>query len=377
MSLAAEIEALPSALKARLERRGFSAATLCGWAADRRSDDERNRLTGDVRPVAPGVVSGLPPADSDAFSALRRQGEEALARGELAVCVLAGGMATRMGGVVKALMEVVAGRSFLDLRRHEADALTVTYGATTPLWLMTSEPTEAPIAAALAAGSGAASTQTFEQYVSLRLAADPPSRLWRDGSGAPSVYATGHGDLPDAIRGPGGPLASFVAGGGRHVWISNVDNLGARVDAALLGAHIEAGRPVTVEVVDKREGDTGGGPVRFDERVVICEHFRLPQNFPPASVRVFNTNTFLVDARALLELDHAWTYLRVHKRVADRPAVQFERLLGELTFALPSRYVRVPREGPSSRFVPVKTRADLRLAAPFARALLDRSTPAS
>ncbi len=38
----------------------------------------------------------------------------ALAEGRLAFVVLAGGMATRMGGVVKALVEPLPGRTFLD-----------------------------------------------------------------------------------------------------------------------------------------------------------------------------------------------------------------------------------------------------------------------
>ncbi len=51
-------------------------------------------------------------------------------------------------------------------------------------------------------------------------------------------------------------------------------------------------------------------------------------------MRVFNTNTFIVDAAALLDLDFDWTYFVVEKKVDGRPAIQFERLVGELTSAL-------------------------------------------
>jgi UTP--glucose-1-phosphate uridylyltransferase len=40
-------------------------------------------------------------------------------------------------------------------------------------------------------------------------------------------------------------------------------------------------------------------------------------------------------------------------------AVQFERLLQELTAALPAIYARVPREGAASRFLPVKDHEEL------------------
>src|SRR5204863_264198 len=65
-------------------------------------------------------------------------------------------------------------------------------------------------------------------------------------------------------------------------------------------------------------------------------------------------NTFLVDAAALAALDMPWTYFTVTKDVDGRPAIQFERLLGELTSGLDSRFVEVPRSGPHGRFIPAK-----------------------
>ena len=45
---------------------------------------------------------------------------------------------------------------------------------------------------------------TFEQNVSLRLT--PEGALFLDEHGQPSVYSTGHGDLPDALRRSGLPF---------------------------------------------------------------------------------------------------------------------------------------------------------------------------
>jgi UTP--glucose-1-phosphate uridylyltransferase len=49
-----------------------------------------------------------------------------------------------------------------------------------------------------------------------------------------------------------------------------------------------------------------------------------------------------------------WSWFRVEKTVDGRPAIQFERLVGELTSGLRSRFLRVPRDGDESRFLPAK-----------------------
>jgi UTP--glucose-1-phosphate uridylyltransferase len=126
------------------------------------------------------------------------------------------------------------------------------------------------------------------------------------------------------------------------------------VDPVILGFHLTHGAPVTVEVVEKVGTDRGGVPVRWQGRPIITEEFRLPLEFDPARVRVFNTNTFLVDAAALLSLSMEWTYVEVEKKIGDHEAVQFERILGELTAGLEPRFIRVPRAEALSRFLPVK-----------------------
>ncbi|MBI4699632.1 MAG: UTP--glucose-1-phosphate uridylyltransferase [Deltaproteobacteria bacterium] len=356
-TLQQELEALDPGLLAHLRVRGFRREQLLAWAATLAEDTDRtNRLPGSVAAVPEEQLGRLPPAPSAQHARLTALGREALVRGELAVCVLAGGMATRMGGVVKALVEVVPGLSFLDMQLGELRQLAELYGAAPPLWLMTSEATDAPVRAALGARCDGSAIAAFEQFVSLRLA--PEGALLRDGNGAPSSYPTGHGDLPEALR-ASGLLDRFRAGGGRYVWVSNLDNLGACVDALVLGWHIDRGAALTVELVDKHPGDAGGGPVMYRGRPMIVEHFRLPREFDPEQVPVFNTNTFLVDAGALAELRMPWTYVRVDKKVGGRVAVQFERLLGELTAGIEPRLLRVSREGLASRFLPVKDQAAL------------------
>ena len=110
-----------------------------------------NFVQGSIAPPAPGDVVELPAPGTAEHARLEQLGREALAKGECALVVLAGGMATRMGGVVKALVEVASGQSFLDLRLREVEVIEQRYGARPPLWLMTSQSTDEKIRQVLGA----------------------------------------------------------------------------------------------------------------------------------------------------------------------------------------------------------------------------------
>jgi UTP--glucose-1-phosphate uridylyltransferase len=367
MTLSEELDALPPSLRASIEARGFSRSRLLDWARVMGGDrDARNRLSGEVKPPRQGDVGDAPHPGTQAYGEMREAGLAALSRGEVALCVLAGGMATRMGGVVKALVDALPGKTFLSLRLAEQAALAAN-GARVPLWLMTSEATRGPIEAALAGRLGSDDLAVFEQCVSLRLT--PEGNIFHEADG-PSVYATGHGDLPDAL-GASGLLSRFVARGGKQVWIANLDNLGATIDPAILGFHLAHGGPLTVEVVDKVGSDRGGGPVVWNGRRIIAEEFRLPKDFDPSQVPVFNTNTFIVNAGALASLDFEFTFVEVDKTVEGRRAIQFERLLGEITVPLEPHFVRVPRDGVASRFLPVKDNPELAKRRPEIEAIAE------
>jgi len=360
-----ELSALPEDLRHRLHSAGFDekrlislATTLQGTPEVRRT--ERNRVRGEVHAPRAGEILELPEASSNEATVLRDRGRAALENGEVALCVMAGGMATRMGGVVKALVKVaeVSGRSvtFLDLRLGENRAVGARSGKPMPLWLMVSEATRVPIENALKAAKAPPHVHVFDQSLSLRLNGD--GTLFRTADGQPSSYAPGHGDLIDALR-SSTLLEEFRKNGGKTVWIANLDNLGATVDEEILGAFLASGKKAMVEVCDKAEGDRGGIPVHApstdaQDRLQVLEEFRLPPSFDASAVRVFNTNTFLVDADALASTRIDWNWFEVEKKVDGRPAIQFERLLQELTGAVDTAYLRVAREGKASRFLPVK-----------------------
>lgn len=354
-----QLASIDPALRARLDAAGFDERLFLDLAATLRDGDpeirrrQRNCVKGQVTPPAPGEIVSLPAPGTPEHERLRARGAAALAAGELAFCTMAGGMATRMGGIVKALVEVTDGHTFLSMRLAENRTASERAGRPVPLWLMTSEPTHGPLVEALKKANAPPHVACFMQNLSLRLA--PDGTLFLDDEGKPSPYATGHGDLVDALR-RSKLLDDFIARGGKYVWITNIDNLGASIDEALLGHFVEAterGIDVQCEVCPKA-GDKGGIPVHAEGKLQVLEEFRLPPDFDPTTVDVFNTNTFLVRAEPLARAPLSWTYFEVEKKVGGRVAIQFERLVQEITAHLRTIYVRVPREGEGARFLPVK-----------------------
>jgi UTP--glucose-1-phosphate uridylyltransferase len=264
-------------------------------------------------------------------------------------------MATRFGGAVKALAPAYDGQTFLDLKLGDVADVAERLDARVPVLIMSSFATDAALRAALPPASAATPIEIFAQEVSLRVT--PDGELYRDSSGARSPYATGHGDMTFALR-RSGALARFVAAGGDVLLMSNVDNLVATLDPAVIGAHLAGGRALTVEVAPKYPGDQGGIPLCVDGVPQVVEGFRLPPSFDQDSVPVFNTNTMVLDARAI-DRDFDLDWFVVKKQVDGVAVVQFERLVGQVTAHLPTGFVRVPREGAGCRFAPIKTPEDL------------------
>lgn len=361
-TLEAQLAALPADFRSILTTCGFNTERLIKLAEPlRQGVAADNLIKGILTPPTAQDVVQLPPPGSAEHARLTALGRGALERGEYALVVLAGGMATRMGGVVKALVDALPGKSFLDLRLREVEVIRERYGALPPLWLMTSHSTDEKIKAALGDRRKGDEVATFLQELSVRLT--PEGDVFLDAQGRPSEHAPGHGDLPDALK-RSGLLERFVKRGGKTLMMTNIDNMGGTIDPLILGFHLSHGLPVTSEVVDKLGSDRGGIPVRLDGRPVVLEEFRIPPSFDPASVRVFNTNVFHFDAKALLELDMPWTFFTVSKKVDGKSVIQFERLVNEVCSVLPTKYLHLPRVGEHSRFLPVKDNEELAARAP-------------
>jgi len=342
----------------QLGRYGFDAAAHARFAARaaRRTD---NAVTGALAVMPRETIAVLPAPDTADHRRLAALGEARLRAGQVGVVILAGGMATRFGGVVKAVVPAHGDRSFLQLKLADvaargARALVMSSFATHD---------------AIVAHTRGHDVDVFPQMTALRLT--PDGAPYRDAQGVLSPYATGHGDLTFALR-ASGALARFRAAGGTTLLMSNVDNLGATVDPAILGLHAESGAAITVEVVRKAPGDKGGAPALLDGVPQIIEGFRFPPGFDQDAIDVFNTNTFVLDAAAI-DRDFDLPFYRVEKQVDGAAVIQFERLAGELTAHVPTRFVEVPRDGALTRFVPVKDPEELERQRALIEAVVARS----
>ncbi len=317
-----------------------------------------NRLTAQVSAPHPEELRSLAAPESPEGKRLAELGREALAQGQVGALILNGGMATRFGGVVKGTVEVFDQLSFLGLKLLEARR----HGPNVPVLLMNSFATHEKTAEHLQQhnyfGFNPDNLLSFCQNVSIRLTHD--GDIFQSKDGTTSLYAPGHGDLPEAIT-RSGALDAFQSRGGKYLLMSNVDNALAMLDPVVIGMHIDAqqhGIEMTIETVEKYSGDSGGMPARVNGHLQVVEAFRFPSNFDLDSIPVFNTNTFLFNADAL-QRDYDLSWFVVEKMIAAQPAIQFERLAGELSASMKAEFLVVPRSGAHSRFLPIKTREDL------------------
>ncbi|MEY2930963.1 MAG: hypothetical protein RL033_1712 [Pseudomonadota bacterium] len=280
----------------------------------------------------------------------RSRGAEALQRGEVAVVTLAGGAGsrwTRGGGTVKALYPFTklrgAFRSFLDVHLAKTRQ-TGRLSGKTPLHIFTTGHLSHPAISAAARGAGGEEAGVYvspARSIGLRLIptrrdlefAWHPTRqqkleerkqkvldsareallAWALASGEAAdyldnvptqcVYPLGHwyevanlllnGTLQRALR---------VRRELRYLFLHNIDTVGAALDPAWLGQHIERAQPLSFEVVQRGFEDRGGGLARVAGRLRLIEEMALPHAEDEARLSYYNSLTTWISIDPLLAL---------------------------------------------------------------------------
>jgi len=385
----------------------------------------QNRLpiTATIEDVRPGDVGVL--ADAGAEAGDRALGGQALAEGRVAVVTLAAGSGSRWtqgAGTVKALhpFAKLGGRhrSFLETHLAKSRATGRRFGADITHLFTTSYLTHGPTEALLeesrffgypgkvvlspgrSIGQRLVPTArdlrfAFEEVVHQQL--DPQKEKmrrsvqkavveWAVSAGEASDYVD---NLPLQCLHPVGhwyEIANLLLNGTlrtlldaqphlEHLFLHNIDTLGANLDPAVLGRHLREGAALSVEVIRRRIEDRGGGLARVNGQLRLVEGLAMPRDEDEFRLTYYNSATYWIRIDALLALfglDRAAladtarvtagvrglaarmpsyvTLKDVKKRWGNGqedilPVAQFEKLWGDMT-TLPDaaiRFLAVPR----------------------------------
>ena len=314
----------------------------------------------DIEPVSPDEVE-----DFNNLSGYVDTGEEAFQ--QTVRIVLNGGLGTSMGLTgPKSLIEVKNGKSFLGIILGQAGDHAV------KLAFMNSFSTDQDTKRALTELEPTKVPDSFLQH-------KYPKILQKDFS--PATWPQnpilewnppGHGDVYTALL-TSGKLQKFLDQGIIYAFISNSDNLGARLDESLLGYFAKNQFPFMMEVALKTPADLKGGHVARHKngRLILREAAQCPKDELDAfqdirRYRYFNTNNIWINLKALKALfdEHKMLNLPLilnPKTLEPRddsspPVYQLESAMGAaISLFDGAAAVRVPR----NRFFPVKTCNDL------------------
>jgi UTP--glucose-1-phosphate uridylyltransferase len=299
------------------------------------------------------------------------------ALGRTAVVKLNGGLATTMGmSGPKSLLEAKKGLTFLDIIIKQMQHVREVHDLNSPLVLMNSFFTATPTLKVLESyrRNSDSFLYSFDQHKypkvlaeTLEPASSPADRLleWNP---------AGHGDLLLAIK-TSGVLDRLLEAGYRYLFVSNIDNLGAGLDTAILGYFQSEQLDFLMEVTERTPMDRKGGHLaRYEDgRLMLreasqCDEDDLVSCTNIARHSFFNTNNLWLSLESVQRLPESkkldrFPFLvnpkRLNPRDPSTPKVyQIESALGSaIELFERSAAVRVPR----SRFSPVKNCEDILL----------------
>ena len=281
--------------------------------------------------------------------------------------ILNGGLGTSMGLTgAKTLIEVRSGMSFLDIIIRQAENSTVT------LAFMNSFNTHDDTLAALSELKPSKFPITFIQHKFPKILQQDYSPATWPQKTALEWNPPGHGDVYTALL-TSGMLQSLLDDGIQYAFISNSDNLGARLDEALLGYFAHHQFPFMMEVAEKTPADIKGGHLARHKngRLILREAAQCPTDELDAfqdikRYRYFNTNNVWINLKALKALFDEQKMIHLPlilnpKTLDPRdktspPVSQIESAMGAaISLFEGATAVNVPR----TRFYPVKTCNDL------------------
>lgn len=279
-------------------------------------------------------------------------GEEAIRSGKVAVMSLAAGVGSRWtkgAGVIKALNPFVeiegTHRSFLEIHLAKTRKTAFQYQAVVPHIVATSYLTHGPIQKTLDQtanygysgpvylSEGRSIGQRFipmerdlrfmweempqemldENKQKVREAGRQAMIAWAKSKGEGTDYTDniasqrfsplGHWyEVSNLLR--NGTLARLLTEQPQveTIMLHNIDTLGADVDAAALGYHIQSGNVLSFEVVPRRIEDRGGGLAWVNRHLRLLEGLAQPREEDELNLSYYNSMTTWIQVDGLLQL---------------------------------------------------------------------------
>lgn len=284
---------------------------------------------------------------------------------------LNGGLGTSMGlSKAKSLLPVKGNMNFLDIIARQVLTLRAQQGIGLYLVFMDSYNTQADTLKYLSRYPDLAKDDVPLDFVQNKFprvrqddfapfVSDDKTQMWNP---------PGHGDIYAALD-SGGLLDSLIAKGIVYAFISNSDNLGATVDAAIPNYMQKKDIPFLMEVCIRSEVDKKGGHLSEDKegRLLLREIAQCPEKeiseFQNIDVyKYFNTNNIWINLVKLKEelVNNSGVMLLPMivnpKTVESAPVYQIETAMGAaISTFTGAKALVVPR----SRFAPVKKTNDL------------------
>ncbi|MDY6792754.1 MAG: UTP--glucose-1-phosphate uridylyltransferase [Thermodesulfobacteriota bacterium] len=281
--------------------------------------------------------------------------------------ILNGGLGTSMGLTgPKSLVKVKDGQTFLEIILQQAEYSQV------KLALMNSFSTHEDTLLALSKIDPPIVPRIFLQHKFPKILHEGLSPATWPEKPELEWNPPGHGDVYTALY-ASGMLKTLLEEDIRYAFISNCDNLGAGMDASLLGYFAENNYPFMMEVAQKTPADLKGGHLARQKngRLILREIAQCHENERGAfedirRYRFFNTNNIWVNLKFLSDLIEKDKAIRLpmilnpktlDPRNEDSPGVfQIETAMGAaISLFAGATAVKVPR----SRFFPVKKCNDL------------------
>jgi UTP--glucose-1-phosphate uridylyltransferase len=348
-------------------RQKMERAGLDSWQIERFERDWLSLQAGEKGHLAESELR--PVGEIQRLSDLSPGGWGGLA--QTVVIKLNGGLGTSMGlESPKGLLEVRQGLSFLDLTRQQVEHLRCETGCLLPLLLMNSFYTQSATLARLGSFSNGKVPLDFLQSKVPKLKADDHQPVEFSEQPGLEWCPPGHGEIYSALKGSG-LLQTLLDAGFAYAFVSNIDNLGATLDAALLQWFAQSGLDFAMEVTRRTQQDKKGGHLARlqDGRLVLRERAQCAQNDLAAFEDIdrhsfFNTNNLWLNLNSLQSQPLPQLPVIVNRKTVDPtnpkscPVLQLESAMGAAISAFPkAAAIEVSRR----RFLPVKTLADLLL----------------